>query len=67
LKPSPEARLISSIDPDEFSDLIGSGRKKDLQTLAERLSDHHRRSGVKGAAKQAGQGAAASKGTGIRK
>jgi hypothetical protein len=39
-KPSPETRLMSSIDPHEFSDLLVSGRKADLEVLARKLSEH---------------------------
>jgi hypothetical protein len=39
-KPSRETRLMSSIDPHEFSDLLVSGRKTDLEVLARRLSEH---------------------------
>jgi hypothetical protein len=66
-KPSPGSHSISSIDPQEFSDLLGSGRKTDLETLAKRLSEHHQRSRVKIRAKRMGQGAANSKGTGVAK
>jgi hypothetical protein len=41
-KPSPETRLMSSIDPHEFSDLLVSGRKTDLEVLARKLSEHAR-------------------------
>ena len=41
-KPSRETRLMSSIDPHEFSDLLVSGRKTDLEVLARRLSEHGR-------------------------
>jgi hypothetical protein len=44
LKPAPPAHSIAVFDPSEFSELISSGRKKDLETLAERLSEHHGRS-----------------------
>jgi hypothetical protein len=37
-----EAFLLSSIDPDEFSDLLRSGRKQDLESLAKKLSEHPR-------------------------
>jgi hypothetical protein len=67
LKPSPPFHSISLIDPKEFSDLITSGRKRDLQALAKRLSDHHRRPQVKGTAKQTGQNAMSPKGSGLRK
>jgi hypothetical protein len=39
---SPDAPDAPSIDPDEFSKLIRSGRKQDLETLAKRLSDRER-------------------------
>jgi hypothetical protein len=39
---SPDAPVAPSIDPDEFSKLIRSGRKQDLETLAKRLSDRER-------------------------
>jgi hypothetical protein len=39
-KPSPETSLLSSIDPREFSDLLLSGLKRDLKTLADRLTIH---------------------------
>ena len=35
---------IAVFDPKEFSELISSGRKRDLETLAKRLSEHHGRS-----------------------
>jgi hypothetical protein len=38
------AHSIVVFNPNEFSELIGSGRTKDLETLAKRLSEHHRRS-----------------------
>jgi hypothetical protein len=44
LKPAPPAHSIAVFDPNEFSELISSGRKKDMETLAKRLSDHHGRS-----------------------
>jgi hypothetical protein len=44
LRPAPPTHSISLIDPGEFSELISSGRKKDLETLAKRLSEHHGRS-----------------------
>jgi hypothetical protein len=34
----PKAYPIPSVDPEEFSNLLGSGRKADLETLAKRLS-----------------------------
>jgi hypothetical protein len=67
LRPSPETHSISLIDSKEFSDLLGSGRKKDLETLAKRLSDHHQGSRAKVAVKPTGQGASSSKGTGVAK
>jgi hypothetical protein len=44
LKPAPPAHSIAVFDPNEFSELISSGRTKDLETLAKRLSEHHGRS-----------------------
>jgi hypothetical protein len=44
LKPAPSSHSITVFDPKEFSELISSGRKKDLETLAKRLSEHHGRS-----------------------
>jgi hypothetical protein len=44
LKPAPPAHSIAVFDPSEFSELISSGRKQDLETLAKRLSEHHGRS-----------------------
>jgi hypothetical protein len=42
--PPSETRAISSIDAREFSDLLVSGRTKDLKILASRLSQHARAS-----------------------
>jgi hypothetical protein len=42
--PPSETRAISSIDAREFSDLLVSGRTKDLKILAGRLSQHARAS-----------------------
>jgi hypothetical protein len=39
---SPDAPDAPSIDPDEFSKLIRSGRKQDLETLAKRLSERQK-------------------------
>jgi hypothetical protein len=44
LKPAPPAHSIAVFDPNEFSELISSGRNKDMETLARRLSEHHGRS-----------------------
>jgi hypothetical protein len=44
LTPAPPAHSIVVFNPNEFSELISSGRTKDLETLAKRLSEHHRRS-----------------------
>jgi hypothetical protein len=44
LKPAPPSHSIAVFDPNEFSELISSGRKKDMETLAKRLSEHHGRS-----------------------
>jgi hypothetical protein len=52
-KPSPETRMMSSIDPNEFSNLLVSGRKTDLQVLARRLSEHARIPHGKAASKPA--------------
>jgi hypothetical protein len=41
LKPASPAHSIAVFDPNEFSELISSGRTKDLETLAKRLSEHH--------------------------
>ena len=61
LKPAPPIHSISVFDPAEFSELISSGRKKDLETLAKRLSEHHGRPQTKVASRPSGQGAASSK------
>jgi hypothetical protein len=42
LRKSPSRDPISSIDPEEFSCLLRSGRKKDMETLAKKLSDRRR-------------------------
>jgi hypothetical protein len=44
LKPASPPHSITVFDPKQFSELISSGRKKDLETLAKRLSEHHGRS-----------------------
>jgi hypothetical protein len=44
LKPAPPTHSIAVFDPNEFSELISSGRKKDMDALAKRLSEHHGRS-----------------------
>jgi hypothetical protein len=67
LTPPSETRSLSSIDPKEFSDLLSGGQKKDLETLARRLSEHAAPSNAKRAARQAGQGASKSKGPGVTK
>jgi hypothetical protein len=61
LKPAAPTHSISLIDPGEFSELISSGRKKDLETLAKRLSEHHGGPQTKVASRSPGQGAANSK------
>jgi hypothetical protein len=48
LRPAPPTHSIAVFDPNEFSELISSGRKKDMATLAERLSEHHGRSPAAG-------------------
>jgi hypothetical protein len=58
LKPAPSSHSITVFDPKEFSELISSGRKKDLETLAKRLSEHHGKPGIKVASGRSGQGAA---------
>jgi hypothetical protein len=58
LKPAPPTHSISVFDPAEFSDLISSVRKKDMETLAKRLSEHHGRPQTKVVFRSAGQGAA---------
>jgi hypothetical protein len=37
-KRPPKVYPVPSVDPEEFSSLLGSGRKEDLETLAKRLS-----------------------------
>lgn len=37
-KRPPKLYPVSSVGPEEFSSLLGSGRKEDLETLAKRLS-----------------------------
>jgi hypothetical protein len=66
-KPSPETSLLSSIDPQEFSDLLLNGRKRDLKTLADRLGEHARASQGKVPAKPLHQHGSNSKGSGIAK
>ena len=61
LRPAPPVHSISVFDPAEFSELISSGRKQDLQTLARRLSEHHGKPATKAALKGSGQGAANSR------
>jgi hypothetical protein len=61
LRPAPPVHSISVFDPAEFSELISSGRKQDLQTLARRLSEHHGRPATKAASRSSGQGAANSR------
>jgi hypothetical protein len=67
LTPPSETRSLSSIDPREFADLLSGGQKKDLETLARRLSEHAAPSNAKRPARPSGQGAANSKGPGIAK
>jgi len=66
-KPSPETSLLSSIDAREFSDLLVSGRTKDLKILADRLSQHARASHGKVPVKPLHQHGSNSKGSGIAK
>jgi hypothetical protein len=65
--PPPETRAISSIDTREFSDLLRSGRKNDLETLARRLSEHTARSRKAAQRDPAKRGASSSKGPGVTK
>ena len=65
--PSSETRALASIDPREFSDLLRSGGKKDLETLARKLSEHAAPSNAKRPAKPTGVGAPSSKGRGVAK
>jgi len=58
LRPAPPVHSISVFDPATFSELISSGRKKDLETLAKRLSEHHGKPGTKVASRSSGQGTA---------
>jgi hypothetical protein len=67
LTPPPETRSLPSIDPREFSDLLRAGRKKDLETLARRLSEHAAPSNAKRPARPSGQSASNSKGPGMAK
>ena len=61
LRPAPPVHSIAVFDPAEFSELISSGRKQDLQTLARRLSEHHGKPATKAAPRGSGQGAANSR------
>jgi hypothetical protein len=65
--PPPETRAISSIDAREFSDLLVSGRTKDLKILADRLSQHARASQGKVPVKPLERHGSNSKGSGIAK
>jgi hypothetical protein len=57
LTPAAPVHSISVFDPAAFSELISSGRKKDLETLAKRLSKHPGKPGIKVASGRSGQGA----------
>ncbi len=57
LRPAAPVHSISVFDPAAFSELISSGRKKDLETLAKRLSKHPGKPGIKVASGRSGQGA----------
>ena len=61
-----ETHALPSIDPREFSDLLRGG-KKDLETLARKLSEHSTPSNVKRPASQIVKRAPNSKGRGITK
>jgi len=65
--PPSETRSLSSIDPREFSDLLRGGSKKDLETLARRLSEHAAPSNAKRPAKPTVQRASNSNGPGTAK
>jgi hypothetical protein len=67
LMPPSETRAISSIDAREFSDLLVSGRTRDLKILADRLSQHARASQGKVPVKPLDQHGSNSKGSGIAK
>jgi membrane fusion protein, multidrug efflux system len=67
LTPPSETRSLSSIDPREFSDLLSGGQKKDLETLARRLSEHAAPSNARRPTRQTGHGASRSKGPGVTK
>jgi hypothetical protein len=62
-----ETRSLPSIDPREFSDLLRGGGKKDLETLARRLSEHAAPSNAKRPARPIGQDASNSNGPGMAK
>ena len=61
VRPAPPVHSISVFDPAAFSELISSGRKQDLQTLARRLSEHHGKPATRAASRGSGQGAANSR------
>lgn len=61
LRPAPPVHSISVFDPAAFSELISSGRKQDLETLAKRLSEHHGKPATKVASRSSGRGAANSR------
>jgi hypothetical protein len=67
--PLPETRLISSIDPKEFSDLLAGRRNQDLKTLADKLGQHARASQGRVPAKPlpSSRSASRSKGSGMPK
>jgi hypothetical protein len=67
LTPPSETRRLASIDPQEFSDLLRGGRKKDLEMLARRLSEHAAPPKVKRPARPTGQSASNSNGSGVAK
>ena len=63
--PPSETRAISSIDTREFSDLLRSGRKKDLETLARRLSQHTAQPKEGARRDPSARGVSSSKGPGV--
>jgi hypothetical protein len=58
---------MSSIDPNEFSNLLVSGKKTDLEVLARKLSEHARIPHGKVTSKATGRSTSKSKGPEIGK
>jgi hypothetical protein len=65
--PSSETRALSSIEPQEFTELLRSGRAADLKTLAKRLSEHAACSRKGARRDQAARGVATSKDPRVKK